>query len=507
MASEVRLVELLAALSLAADAGAGQPAEHSLRTCALACRLAAEAGLGEDAQRDVFYVALLRSIGCTSDAHEQAALFGNEVAARAELNLAAHLSPRELLAALARHATSKRVLVSARGLRRAIAAAHCDAAERLAGRLGIHASARRALLSVFERWDGTGFPRALAGEQIPVAVRFAQVAYDAILLRGVRGADGAVAAVRRASGKLFDPAVVALLVSTELDGDGEPWDAALAADPDGIVLDDEGLDAACRAAGDFADLKSPWLLGHSAAVAELAEAAGWRLHLDAAELRRAALLHDLGRVAVSSGIWDRPGPLGHADWEAVRLHPYHVERFLDRSPTLVALGLVAGGHHERLDGSGYHRGATAAQLSAPARVLAAADAFQAMTERRPHRAALPAERAADELLAGARAGRLDADAVDAVLAAAGQRRAHNYRELPAGLTAREAQVLVLLARGLTNRQIAARLVISPKTVGRHLEHVYAKAAVSTRAAAALFALEQGLLEMGYSPDVAAAAAS
>ena len=507
MASDVRLVELLAALSLAADAGAGQPPEHSLRTCALACRLAEAAGLSADERRDVFYVALLRSIGCTSDAHEQAALFGDELAARAELNLAAHLSPRELLATLARHATSKRVLVSARGLPRTIAATHCDAAERLAGRLGIHGSARRALLTVFERWDGDGFPRGLAGEQIPVPVRFAQVAYDANLLLGVRGGDGAVAAIRRASGRLFDPAVVEVFASAGLDGAGEPWDAVVVADPDDVVLDDAAFDAACGAAGEFADLKSPWLLGHSAAVAELAEAAGWRLSLDARALRRAGLVHDLGRVAVSSAIWDRRGPLGRADWESVRLHPYHVERYLARSPALAGLGALAGGHHERLDGSGYHRHAAAAQLSLAARVLAAADAYQAMTESRPHRLGQPRGHAADELLAGVRDGRFDADAADAVLAAAGERRTHNYRELPAGLTAREAQVLVLLARGLTNKQIATRLVISPKTVGRHVEHVYAKAAVSTRAAAALFAVEHDLLEMGHSPDAAAAAAS
>jgi HD-GYP domain-containing protein (c-di-GMP phosphodiesterase class II) len=498
---DVRLAELLGALSLAADAGAGQPPERTLRACALACRLADAAGLEPEERRDVFYVSLLRSIGCTSDAHEQALLFGDEIAARAELNLAAHLTPRELFAALARHASSKRVLVSARGLPHAIAAAHCDAAERLAARLGIADSARRGLLAVFERWDGRGFPRGLSREQIPLPVRFAQVAYDAALLHGVRGADGAAAAIRRARGKLFDPAVVDVLFSVELQPEGEPWDAVLAADPDRIVLDDTALDDACRAVGEFADLKSPWFLGHSAAVAELAEAAAWRLELDAPTVRRAGHLHDLGRVAVSSSVWDRPGPLGAADWDGVRLHTYHVERYLSRSPALAEIGVVAAAHHERLDGSGYHRGVSAAQLPPAARVLAAADAFQALTEARPHRAALPPAGAAEELRAEVRIGRLDADAAAAVLEAAGQRGAQTYRELPAGLTAREAQALTLLARGLTNKQIAARLEIAPKTVGRHLEHAYAKARVSTRAAAALFAMERGLLDMGHSPDL------
>ena len=518
--SGVRLVELLGALSLAADHAAGQPPEHTLRTCVLASRLAATAGLGDDERRDVFHVSLLRSIGCTSDAHEQAALLGDEIAARVELNLASHLSPREVLAVLARHAgageppaararaVAKTIALGPK-LPRAVATAHCESAERLAGRLGIGGSARAALATVFERWDGRGFPRGLAGEQIPVPVRFTQLAYDATLLWRVRGVDGTRAALEQARGKLFDPALVDLFSSIDaaeaLDA-AEPWDDVLALAPAG-VLDSAALDAACRAVGEFADVKSPWLLGHSAAVAELSEAAGWRLRLDTDALRRAGHVHDLGRVVVSSSVWDRPGPLRTADWDAVRLHPYHVERFLSRSAALAPLGRLAGAHHERLDGGGYHRGAAAAQLSPEARVLAAADVYQAMTEARPHRPELTAEAAAEALRAEVRAGRLDGDAAGAVLEAAGHRGASSRRELPVGLTEREAEVLALLARGLTNKQIAAQLVIAPKTVGRHVEHVYAKAGVSTRASAALFAMEHGLLQMGHSPDVPPRAAS
>jgi HD-GYP domain-containing protein (c-di-GMP phosphodiesterase class II) len=372
--------------------------------------------------------------------------------------------------------------------------------------------AREALAFVFERFDGKGVPHGIAGEEIPVPVRFTQLAYDAALLRRVRGIDGTAAAVARGAGTLFDPAVADVFARSADDvrealEAAEPWDDALALAPDATVLDGERLDEACRACGEFADAKSPWLLGHSAAVAELAEAAAWRLRLDADALRRAGHLHDLGRAAVSSSVWDRPGPLGRADWEAVRLHPLHAERFLARSEALAPLGRLAGSHHERLDGGGYHRGAAAAQLAPEARVLAAADAYAAMTEERPYRRELSPEQAAEELRAEVRAGGLDGDAVGAVLESAGHRGAAARRELPAGLTPREAEVLVLVARGLTNKQIAARLVIAPKTVGRHVEHVYAKAGVSTRAAAALYAMQNGLLEMGHSPDAAPAAAS
>jgi HD-GYP domain-containing protein (c-di-GMP phosphodiesterase class II)/DNA-binding CsgD family transcriptional regulator len=538
---QIRLAELVAALSLAADLASGVTLEHGLRTCLLATRLAVRAGLGPADCREVYYVALLRAIGCTSDSAEQAALFGDEIAARTELNLAAHLPPREVLSVLIRHASAGaaggrgasparraaavgRALAAGPKLPRAVATAHCAAAERLGARFGLAGGVPVALGALFERWDGKGFPAGRRGTDIPAAARFTQVAYDALLLHehfgdgtdggdstdSTDGGDGA-AAVRRvaaAAGTLYDPGIAALLSPADVAGTAglpDPWDAALAAEPGGPTpLSGEQLDQACQAAADFADLKSPWLLGHSRAVAELAEAAAWRAGLPAGEvarLRRAALLHDLGRVAVPSGVWNRPGPLRAAEWEQARLHPYHTERALSRSPRLAPLGALAGAHHERLDGSGYHRGVKATQLTDAARLLAAADCYQGRTEARPHRAALSPETAATELEAQVRAGRLDAAAVQAVLAAAGQRSRGGPAGpgpaarpvLPGGLSPREAQVLSLLARGQSSRQIAAQLGITQKTAGHHIQHIYAKLGVSTRATAALFALEHGLL--------------
>jgi len=524
----VQLAELVAALSLAADLASGVTLEHGLRTCLLAARLAGRAGLGQADRREVYYVALLRSIGCTSDSAEQAALFGDEIAARAELNLAAHLPTRAVLGVLIRHASAGagagagadasparraaavgRVLAAGPKMPRAVGTAHCAAAERLGARLGLDGGVPATLGALFERWDGKGFPAGRSGEDIPAAARFTQVAYDALLLHehaGGDSGDGAAAAgrVAAAAGTLYDPAVAGLLTAAdvaETAGLLAPWDDALAAEPGGPTpLSGEQLDQACQAAADFADLKSPWLLGHSRAVAELAEAAAWRAGLTGAEvarLRRAALLHDLGRVAVPSGVWNRPGPLRAAEREQARLHPYHTERALGRSPRLAPLGDLAGAHHERLDGSGYHRGSKAGQLTTAARLLAAADCYQGRTEARPHRAALPPEAAAADLEAQVRAGRLDADAVRAVLSAVGQRgpgRDPSARPvLPGGLSPREAQVLGLLARGRSSRQIAAELGITQKTAGHHIQHIYAKLGVSTRATAALFALEHGLL--------------
>jgi len=274
------------------------------------------------------------------------------------------------------------------------------------------------------------------------------------------------------------------------------WDAVIEAEPAlAVVLSGERFDAALTAIADFVDLKSPYFLGHARAVAELAAEAGRALGMSDAELltlRRAGLVHDLGRMGVSNAIWDKRGALAAGEWERVRLEPYVTERMLRQSDTLAPLAAIAVQHRERLDGSGYPRALSGAAISQPARILGAADAYQAMREPRPHRPSRSPGEAAAELRAEVKAGRLDGGAVEAVLGAAGH-RVSRRREGPAGLTQREVEVLRLLARGLSNKEIAQRLVISPKTVGNHVEHIYAKIGASTRAAAGLFAMRHGLL--------------
>ena len=258
-----------------------------------------------------------------------------------------------------------------------------------------------------------------------------------------------------------------------------------------------GLESVARAFGEFADLKLGFLRGHSSRVAGLAAAAAAALGCSRAsisEVRTAGFLHDLGRVAVPNGIWDRPGRLSAGEWERVRLHPYYTERVLEHSPALAPFALLAGSHHERLDGSGYHRGTRAAQLSVAARLLAAADAYDAMIHDRPHRRALRREAAREELGEMVRAGTFEKRTADAVLEAAGAAPLRVRQGYPAGLSEREVEVLRLLAQGRTNREIARALVITQKTAGHHVEHIYAKAGVSTRVGAALFAMRHDLLE-------------
>jgi DNA-binding CsgD family transcriptional regulator len=444
----VRLAGLVASLSLGVDLGFGQPMEHVLRQCLIALRLAERSALDEQHRVAVYYTALLVNVGCHADAHEQAKWFGDDIALKSG---------------------------------------------KYAHELG---SVRGALATM-----------RLVGAGNPPLYRFRVGLEFALSGHRVRGVEGARAVARSRSGKQFDPALAALLCA-EADAilaglDAVPaWQAVIAAEPAlAVELSPAELDGALTATANFVDLKSSFTLGHSVAVGELAGEAGNRLGLSAEKtelLGRSGLVHGYGRLGVSNSIWDRTGPLGVGEWERVRMCPYLTERMLRQSTALAPLGEIAVQHRERLDGSGYPRGLSGGAISRLARVLGGADAYQAMREPRPHRPARSAVDASAELRAEVRAGRLDGAAVDAVLEAAGHRLPHR-RTAVAGLTAREIEVLILLARGMSNKQIAASLVITPKTAGNHVEHIYVKIGSTSRAAAALFAVQHGLLPDG-APD-------
>lgn len=509
--SELRLAELLASVSLATDLGTGQPLGHALRTCTIATALAEAMGSGMDDVRTVHQFALLRFLGCTSDAAETAALVGghdrafNAAMAPVLMGAAREQMGRFVRSVGAGQRPARRVQLVARAvadLRHGEQSlpTHCEVAAMLAGRVGLEQSVVDALAHAYERWDGKGSPAGLEGDAIPLAVRVATVARDADLALGL--GDDPHEWLAERGGRAYDPAVVDAFarvgadVLSGLDGADE-WETALACEPKpAVVVEPDTLDAVLAAFADFADLKSTWIRGHSRRVAAFAEEAGRLAGLDEATcdgLRRAGLVHDLGRVAVENGIWDKPGPLTTSEWEQVRLHVYFTERIVARCPSLAALVEPAWSHHERVDGSGYHRALSADALSHADRVLAAADVFAALTEERPHRAARPDDEAARTLEAEAPV-RLDADAVACVLAAAGRRERPARQRWPAELTDREVEVLRLIARGRSNREVADHLFISPKTVGRHVENLYRKVDVSSRAAAALFAMEHGLLD-------------
>jgi HD-GYP domain-containing protein (c-di-GMP phosphodiesterase class II) len=488
---------VVAALSVASDLTRGHPLGEAMRACLLATALAREAGCDEADCRDVYYTALMRYAGCPATSHEIAARYGgDDVTVRARGDLVDATRPGEalrLLTGLGGVRMLSRV-PGAPGFFAEGARADCEVGAQLTRRLRLPEEVSRGVLDGFERFDGKGAPNRRKGDEIAAPARFAAVAYAAVMFDAVGGVDAATDAVRRWSGRALDPDIAfAFLAAPDelirLSDPDDPWTAVVEAEPGTprVFRSDDVFDAALAGFGNAADLKSPWFQGHSSGVAELAARAAGLVAADATFVRRAGLVHDLGRVAVPTGIWERPGPLRHDEWELVRLHPYHSSRILARSPVLESLGRAAGRHHERTDGSGYPAGLRAPELDAATSVLAAADVLHALGEPRPHRAALGLDDAARVIAELP----LDRDAVRAVLEAAGG-PAPALPPLPAGLTERELDILRRLVIGKTKKQIAAELVISPSTVHTHTVHIYEKCGVSTRAGLAMFAMEHGL---------------
>lgn len=510
----VRVAELVAALSYAADLGLGQPLAHCMRQTVIALRLAELAGATPDERAATYYLGLLISAYCHADAAEQAAWFGDDIAFKAAAFDLLGKNTAQIVAFAVRRAGShgtgleraRRIVALPRtGMRQVMdfLSTHARLSSAFAQQIGLDDVAVASFRQAYEQWDGQGVPLGLHGSEITLPARLVQLAGPVEVYARLHGAEAARAASAKSSGADLDPALARLFRENTirvLDGldEAAEWTVILDAEP-GLArrVDGADLDTVLEGMADLADLKSPQFAGHSRGVANLAaEAAKVRRRPDTevTAVRRAGLLHDLGRLGVSNAIWDKPGPLTGPEREHVRIHPYLTDRMLAGIDALAASTEIAARHHERLDGSGYPRGLTAASLRPLDRLLAAADVYHAMSEPRPYRAPLAPALAAAQLSAEVHAGRLDGDAADAVLTAAGRpTRARTRRSFPNGLTAREVEVLGLLARGQSNKQIARRLVIAPKTAANHVEHIYTKLQVASRAEATLFATQHGLV--------------
>lgn len=511
-----RLAEFVGALSLATDLSVGCPLETALRASLIATRLGSEIGCSTAIIRDAYYTALLRLLGCTGASHEEAWRFGagDDIALRhAFLTTDLGDASAVLGTAVSQLGGGRagrlidRALAVGRFLQNeaggaALPGTHCVQAMTLARDLKMPQGVQDGLAQMYERFDGRGLPGRTGGSTLVQSARLMHVAYVAEMERSTGGVAAAVRVVAQRAGGQLDPDLAESFVrrAPELcDGldAGSVWESFLASEPTphGLVAAAE-LPAFAQAFACFVDLKSPFRLGHSSGVAKLAEQAAIEAGLSAAErqtLRLSALLHDLGIVSVPNGIWDKPGPLNPIEWERVRLHAYQSERVLSLSPTLRPLATLVGRHHERTDGSGYHRGLNGA-IGLASSLLAASDVYQAMREDRAYRPAWSQQDAASGLREEARQGRIDAKAVEMVLKAAGHRPQRRQPGAgPDGLTPREIEVLQLLSRGLADKEIAQRLSLSSRTVHHHVEHIYEKTGVSGRAAAALYAIRHDLI--------------
>jgi HD-GYP domain-containing protein (c-di-GMP phosphodiesterase class II) len=510
-----RVVEVMAALSMTTDLASGLPFEKGLQVCLVGDALGEELGLGATERLALFDATLLRSIGCTSHAPENAAFFDDDTAFQAALRRLDPGDPEVFARQLAEFgswasdpaAIRERFIEIAPTEGPIAASTGCEVSRALAPGLGASDIAVRALEDVYERWDGGGIPLGRAGDQIATVARVLHVSEQLVLARADRTVADPVADVRRRSGGQLDPSIVAVLdevgpsLLAPLDGP-DLLDAVLGREPEPLRhVDGPGLVALCHVLGVVADLKSIHLLGHSQHVADLAGTAAIGLGLDAEQvddIRCAALLHNLGGVVVPSSELD--GTLTAAGRERLRLHTHWTRRILGRCPSLShldPLATPASAHHAAHAEDGYVGWRRAPELPRPgadraADLLEAAEAWASLTEPRPSRPAVPPSAAAAVLEEARRDGRLDRHAVTAVLEAAG-RPPHRAGSTEPELTTREVEVLRLTARGLSNREIAAQLGISDRTVGHHLAHVYDKTGLRTRAGVAVWAVERRLL--------------
>jgi HD-GYP domain-containing protein (c-di-GMP phosphodiesterase class II) len=433
VATELRLSELLSGLSHALDITEGQPRGHAERSCVIGMRLVAALGLDDATTSSVFYALLLKDAGCSSNAAKVASLFAADDAMvkRTRRLTEADSSWQALVHMMRTAAPGYPPLVRLRRIgtllrfgpagARSLVELRCERGAAVARAIGLDEVAARAILELDEHWDGGGYPAGISGDQISLAGRVLCLAQTAEVFWRRGGPAAACTIARERRGSWFDPMLVDALVA--LEHDERFWRSletpAVAGlePPDRVLVADAGrLDRVAQAFAWVVDAKSPYTARHSEGVATIAVGLGTTLELrsdELATLRRAALLHDLGKLGVSNRILDKPGPLTETEWDVMRCHPLWSQQILTRVRAFRELGRIAGAHHERLDGSGYVAGLTARDLDLPSRILAVADVAEALHANRPYRPAL----AVDEVLATMRldAGRrLDADTFEAL---------------------------------------------------------------------------------------------
>ena len=440
----VRLSEVVGALTHVLDIAEGQPEGHAMRTCVIGMGVANELGLDDAQKSDLYYALLLKDLGCSSNSAQISELFGaDDLTVKRSFKVhdldAAGDGIRFVLStagsAAPLHQRLKHVWnVSVGGETRELFELRSERGASIAREIGLSAATSEGIRALDEHWDGRGHPYGLAGAQIPLHARIVGLAQTVEVFTARWGAYAARGMARDRAGTWFDPAVVAAFERVQ----AKPgfWEDVEGPDPACVVsalepadrvatADEERLDRIAEAFARVIDAKSPWTWCHSTRVRDLAVGAAHALHAapDAVRaLGRAALLHDLGKLAVSNRILDKQSRLTDAELAAVRTHPAHTQHILERIAPFAEFAELAGAHHERLDGNGYHRGVGGFELTEEARVLAVADRYEALTAHRPYREGMPPERAMEILWDDAGIG-VCTDAVEALEA---------FLESPAG---------------------------------------------------------------------------
>lgn len=434
----VRLSEVLAALSQALDLTEGQPMGHTARACAIGMRIADEVGIDDPDERSaLFYSLLLKDAGCSSNSARVCAMFGHDdIAIKTDLKTVNYHKLKEALGYITRNiqpdgSAFKRAMYLKDIVRhgtdgsRALTRTRCERGAAIARMLGFDDRTANAIHSLDEHWNGKGYPDGLVGDRIPLFSRILNLAQSTEIFFRLSGSDAALDVVEERSGSWFDPELVSALLNTRIDAAFwrnleiasvgslvrplEPADRV-------VIADEERLDKVAEAFAQVIDAKSPYTASHSLGVATIA--VGISRVMDEPEnnvrdMWRAGLLHDIGKLGVPNTILDKPDKLTNEEWRVVREHPRYSAEILGRITAFADLAPMAAAHHERLDGSGYHLGLSAPQLSRPARILAVADVCEALMADRPYRESLPTEKVI-EIIESDAPERLDVDCVDAL---------------------------------------------------------------------------------------------
>jgi HD-GYP domain-containing protein (c-di-GMP phosphodiesterase class II) len=410
----LRTSEILSALSFALDLTEGQSMGHTVNSCLLGMRLAEAIGLSEDDQAELYFALLTKDVGCSSNAARMFEVFGgDDLKAKREVktqdwsrvtfdglnyllrNVAPGRPLHERLMSIAQVAMKRDKQA------RAMTEIRCERGAQIALRLGFSWQAAEGIRYLDEHWNGEGYPESLHGEGIPLFSRIMNLAQTLEVLAAINGPADALRVAQERSGTWFDPELVRAAASLEADTelwttlrDGSARERVIEMQPGGDVrvADDAAIDNICEAFAGVVDAKSPFTNQHSQRVTKAALAIGKALGLrpkDLVILRRAGLLHDIGKLGVPNSILDKPGKLTSGEWEAIRLHPYYTQRILEQISGFQHLAFIASTHHEKLDGSGYHRNLRGSQLPLEARALAVADVYDALSSTRSSRAALP----------------------------------------------------------------------------------------------------------------------
>jgi putative nucleotidyltransferase with HDIG domain len=434
--AEIRLSEVLAGLSVALDLTEGQRPGHSVRSCAIGMRLAEVLGLSRDDRSALFYALLMKDLGCSSNASRFAALFAaDDHSLKAALTQTDWSKPLESFRFVARsvapgHFWLRRVwqalAVFSRGPEgaREVVLTRCERGADIARMLGFADPTVKAIRALDEHWDGKGQAYHMKGEEIPLLGRILGLSQTVEVFFSSYGVLTAYDIAERRSGTWFDPKLVEALRAIRKDSSFWRWLAhsdtiaeIAALEPEDCVFlaDEDRLDTVAEAFAKVIDAKSPWTYQHSNGVAELTVSIAARLGDpgNRRDLRRAALLHDLGKLGVSSLILDKPGKLTDEEFAVIRRHPEHTNRILSRVGCFAHLADVASSHHERLDGRGYHRGRSQVQLTKQARIICVADICDALRQARPYREGLSVERILEIMKRDAGTG-LDIDCLDAL---------------------------------------------------------------------------------------------